>query len=444
MSKNNRSSYSYFKYTASTFSIYAAGILFRLFTSIIINRLLGPENKGVLVLALLIPNLMINFMELGIGSATIYYISHYKQKIKEFLSNNLTLTIIISFLSIFISLATVVLLKPYLFEEVPFFYLYLAILITPTSLVFKYISNVFAGLQKIWISNILNFLNYFFLFILATALLFYKSTVVSALSAYIISAALVFLVASLTFKRQVGKYEIILKKDYSKKSFIYGIKIFSSNVLSYLNYRFDMFLLAIFLNPLAVGLYTAAVAIAEKLWLISYAASYVLFPTLTNEPDEQRKKRITPIVSRNVLLMTLVSSSVVFVLAKKIIIILFSKSFADSSTALQFLLPGILALSISRILSNDISARGRPIYNTYASVITVILNVIGNIVLIPLYGITGAAAASTLSYTAQTIFKIIIYLNLSDNRLIDIIIPRASDIDFYKSFFSLIFKKIRP
>jgi len=76
-------------------------------------------------------------------------------------------------------------------------------------------------------------------------------------------------------------------------------------------------------------------------------------------------------------------------------------------------LPGIVLGALSRILSNDIAGRGRPEINMYIALITVAVNIIANIVLIPRMGINGAALATTLSYSFNTVLKIIAYSMVS-------------------------------
>jgi len=75
----------------------------------------------------------------------------------------------------------------------------------------------------------------------------------------------------------------------------------------------------------------------------------------------------------------------------------------------------MVVFNLSRVLANDIAARGRPELNIWTAIITFIVNIVGNVLLIPEYGIKGAAIATTLSYIATTIACIIFYAKLSLN-----------------------------
>ena len=65
--------------------------------------------------------------------------------------------------------------------------------------------------------------------------------------------------------------------NYAKDSLIFGLKGHISNVLSFINYRIDIFIIAYFLDDIAVGIYSVAVLISERIWLVSQSVSSVLF-----------------------------------------------------------------------------------------------------------------------------------------------------------------------
>ena len=70
-----------------------------------------------------------------------------------------------------------------------------------------------------------------------------------------------------------------------------------------------------------------------------------------------------------------------------------------------WLLPGIIAAAGGRIYSNCIAAAGKPEWNMYLSLLVVSLNIIFNIVLIPEYGLFGAAWATSAVYCFSALIK---------------------------------------
>jgi Na+-driven multidrug efflux pump len=59
-----------------------------------------------------------------------------------------------------------------------------------------------------------------------------------------------------------------------------------------------------------------------------------------------------------------------------------------------------------------------------------VVNIVANLVLIPRFGIVGAAAASLVSYTLSSILFTVVAARLAHQRLIDFWVPRRSDVRF--------------
>lgn len=152
--------------------------------------------------------------------------------------------------------------------------------------------------------------------------------------------------------------------------------VYLGNVIGFLHYRIDVFLVNIFLNSLAVGFYSIAVAVAEKIWLVSQSAGVVLFPRVSSEIDEKRLNEFAPLVCRNVLLITLAGAIALFFLGRLLIVLFYSEKFSASVLPFQILLIGAVTMSGWRVLGNDLYGRGKPESNIYVSLTSVVLNVI--------------------------------------------------------------------
>lgn len=114
-------------------------------------------------------------------------------------------------------------------------------------------------------------------------------------------------------------------KTYLKRAATYGMQAHLANILGFLNYRLDMFLVNSSLGPAAVGLYSVGVELVEKLWMVSHVASVVLFPRVSAEAEEQRQKEFTALVARTVPWTTTVGAVVLAFLSRWIILLLFLK-----------------------------------------------------------------------------------------------------------------------
>ena len=179
-----------------------------------------------------------------------------------------------------------------------------------------------------------------------------------------------------------------------------------------------------------VGYYSVAVALAEALWLFSGAVGVVIIARTPGLSAEEANKS-TPVICRNTLFLTLAAGVTLFFLGKYIISLFFGAAFLLAVLPLWILLPGVAALSICKVLSNEIIGRGKPMINTVAAGVSLAVNIPLNLLLIPEMGISGAALASTISYTAATIIVLIAFLRISNNSLFDTIVIKPKDLRIY-------------
>ena len=107
----------------------------------------------------------------------------------------------------------------------------------------------------------------------------------------------------------------------------------------------------------------------------------------------------------------------------------------------RILLLGAIAIAGWKILESDIKGRGKPIINTYIIGFSVALNITLNLFLIPKFGITGAAWATSTSCMVNLLIAFIVYIRISGNNIKDMIFLKKSDLRFYQNFLSTLVSK---
>lgn len=423
------------KNTTLTLLTRILNLIIGLATSVIIARLLGPEGKGIYSMAILLPTLITTFTNVGIAPATVYYTSQEKYSRREIFGNNVILSLAIGIASITIGLIVVFFFQDIAFSGVARFYLLLALALIPVNLFVSYLRYIFLGMQRIPEFNLISILQMVSMLVLvAVALWGFNAGIAGIILARVAAFLLIGILLFFWGRKVTGGISCRPNFAYLRDVSIYGLKAHMSNILAFLNYRLNMVLVNGFLDPLAVGFYSIAVTIAEQLWLISQAASTVLFPRVASEKNEQLRKEFTPIVSRNVLLITALGAVAVLLLSHWIVVLLYSADYLPAVRPLQILLPGIVALSASRVLANDIAGRGRPILNSYLSAITVAVNIGLNILWIPRFGINGSAWATTAAYSIQLFGRLFVYSKLSGNPAVRVLFVQPSDWKLYQRF----------
>lgn len=226
--------------------------------------------------------------------------------------------------------------------------------------------------------------------------------------------------------------------DALRDQVVYGVQGQAANMATLFNYRLDQFLVAAFVTRAAVGHYTVAVGLAESVWWISSAVALVLLPRLTAMEDEDAQT-VTPIVSRNTLLISILASVAVVAVSPLAIQLLFGDAFyPEAFLPLVLLMPGIVAASATRVLGSYLFSRGKIIYNTYATFIALGVTVALDLALIPILEVEGAAIASSIAYICALIATTYWYCQVSGQSAGEALIWRPSDRDYYVSLIARI------
>ena len=208
----------------------------------------------------------------------------------------------------------------------------------------------------------------------------------------------------------------------------YSFPAYLANLLQFLNYRLDLFLVASLIGVRAVGLYALAVSLAQLIWLVSNSAAVVLLPRVASEVDTpaDNARRVAQ-VARLVLLISLVAGLGVAVLAPVLLPLVYGLPFRESVEPLIYLLPGVIAFSVVNVLASYIAGVGRPQINLIVSGAGLAITLILDLTLIPAIGIRGAALASTMSYLLSTLLTVAIFARMTGLRPIEVLVPTAAD-----------------
>jgi len=410
-----------------TFLVQLAVFLIGLGNNVIISRLLGPETLGIFAIIIVIVEIVFRIVNPGLDTSAIYFISSKRFEFKEYISTYLINSIVIIVLGIFIIFILNQVGSVTLFSEVIIFnfisdFFTVIIFYFAAFLIYEFGVKIPLGLEKYNEYNKIQLLKPIVLFILLiiSALMFTLQ-----LDSVIVLVGISFLIPALMYWRLALPIKLVWHKEPAEKSFRFGIKIMLSNLLQYLNYRTDILLIGFFLSGTEVGWYYVSVLIAERLLFLTQATSTILFPSASSS-EAQREK--TPILSRLNFSVVFAGSLVIGASAYWLVPLLFSAEYGNSVLPLVVILPGIISLSVSKILSADFISRGLPQYSFYVSLLNFCLNITFNLILIPKLGITGAAISSSLSYSAALILQAYYYKKITSVSLIDMLLIKRNDI----------------
>jgi O-antigen/teichoic acid export membrane protein len=169
-------------------------------------------------------------------------------------------------------------------------------------------------------------------------------------------------------------------------------------------HRTDILLVNAFRGVTDSGIYRAALLPAEVVWFVPFVIQLSL---LQNASDHWSRGDVDSINADTAtsfkyafLALTLFGVGL-FGLAEEFAVVYFGPAYADAARPLRLLLVGAFLFGVSRAFTPTLKATG---YNVPVEVVTVvglIVNLGLNLLLIPRFGITGAAVGTAVSYGAM-------------------------------------------
>lgn len=381
---------------------------------VIVARFFGPMGQGVYSLLKNFVSICILFLDMGISVSIIYFAG---KKIYP-PSTLVWISTIAAFINglIGIILANVLYLSfPSILKGINLQVFEWSISALPFFLLVSFLSVLFLGLQKIMIYNKLTIISNIIPMLSIAILCYLFQDVKIVFVAILFSSICVTIISFLYFINA----DLIAKPTFNWKILrdliVWGSRIQLGNILQYLNYRFDIFIINYFLNPMNVGLYFVAVAIAESILMTTKSMAIIILSDTVNLENKKSSTALTAKTSRIGFSLNIIISIAMAILSPWIIPFVFGEAFYNSVVPFILLLPGVIALSITNILASFITGIGFPQYNVNASGISCIFTILLNLLFIPLLGINGAAIATSVSYIASALLTIYYFKKISSD-----------------------------
>jgi O-antigen/teichoic acid export membrane protein len=229
-------------------------------------------------------------------------------------------------------------------------------------------------------------------------------------------------------------------KNDRKLFFSYSFIVFITNVIQFLAYRVDYWLLDYFRDSESLGLYALAMRICQLFWVIPILFAGIIFPRVADTEikfstgDFLKLLRIT----HTGLLVIMIAAAFT---AGWFIPFFFGRDFSHSLRVFLYLLPGFYLFSINILLAAYFAGKSKLKINLTASSICFILVFALDLWLIPEYGIEGAAIASCIAYAAASVYSIVRFSRMEKKSFFSLFIIQKGDWHEIKSFFNIIVRQ---
>ena len=405
-------------------------VVFGLATGIITARLLGPHDRGVFTVLLLLPQTLVNFAKMGVAQANVYYIRRRGASVATVASNSLVLSVAVGLLLFAVCyVGRDWFIAPFTKGAAPTLVV-LTLSAIPFFLIESYFLSILQAMERFRAYNTQAILKAVFGFLgIAIALLALKGGIAAAL----VSQVIVIAGANLWLLRQVGQVAPFGPRwdgGVGRGTLEFGAKSYLQTVAAHLHYRIDIYLIAYFLNPAEVAFYSIAVNITNPILHIPDAIGTVIYPKLAGSSDADAHAR-TAVTCRHTLFATVVAAVFYAIVGSKALMIFYGERYAPAIRPMLLMLPGIIMISLYQILTRNFTSRNRQQVNIVAAAMALAVNTTLNLILIPRLGIAGAAISTAISYSLAALTLLFVFVRESGGSLRGTILIRAADLASY-------------
>ena len=234
------------------------------------------------------------------------------------------------------------------------------------------------------------------------------------------------LVLGVWWLRRQHRLRLSWDRQGQRELLSYSAKSHPDLLFQQLILRSDYLFIGAMLGSTALGHYAMASAAAELLLIVPEAVTTPLMKRLLQQDAGMDK--ITPLALRLTATVMLGACLGMALIGDWLIITLFGAAYHPAYPALLALLPGLLGLCYASILRLDLLGKNRPGTVSLMMGVGAGLNLLLNIFLIPVWGIVGAALASSIAYLAVTVAMLVLYCRLSGVPLSQTLIILPSDV----------------
>ena len=200
----------------------------------------------------------------------------------------------------------------------------------------------------------------------------------------------------------------------------FGLMTQLSSITHLLNKRLGFYFIRNISGFGAVGVYHSGTQVTEGLRIIGQSIALVQMSAISNSNDKQYAKTLTLQLLKLSVLLTFFGVLMIAFIPSSFFSRFFGKEFGDIKTVFIYLSPGVIALSANAIFSHFFSGTGIPKYNFYASIVGLLVIIPAVILLVPAFGIEGAAGATSLAYLAAVAYQWIVFQNRTQTKFRDL------------------------
>jgi O-antigen/teichoic acid export membrane protein len=412
---------------SATMVVQVATYLLIFAVSILVARGLGPVGRGQYYLPVTVAAAAVVLVHLGLEAASTFVVAERRFTLAQVAAISTFLAPISGLVGAAGLTVLYVLTKDSLLKGVSWEAFIVAPALLPIQVHMLWAMNIFALGGQVVRAQTAQFAGALMqVVLLAPVVLAGRLTLLYALGTYAVFIALPWLLL-VVWSRSFAPLRPAFDRDIVRELVGFGIKLQLGLVFFFLLFRADTLLINLMLGPREVGIYSLTVVLAEAVMLLTMPLVLATLPLQAAMSNENAGSFSFKVVRFNAAFAFLLSALLAATMWVGIPL-LYGGDFAAAYGALVALLPGVVALSVARPLSNWLVRQNRPWVISGLGAAAFTVNIALNVLLLPAIGIVGASLASSIAYVGLTVALVAWGLRCAGLSAREALMPTADDI----------------
>jgi O-antigen/teichoic acid export membrane protein len=408
--RNIKANQGVMKYLTNTSWLFGEKILrmtLGLFVGIWVARYLGPEQFGLFSYVQSIIAIFAVITTLGLDAIVVKVLVSKKQQENAILGTAFTLKLL-GAITLLCILSIIMFIYPEDYQTTLLF------LIIASGTIFQSFNVIDFYFQSKVLSKYVVYVNTFSLLvssILKVVLILNNATLVSF--AYVVLFDSVVLGCGFIYFYRLKAHSIFfwrIDKFIAKSLLKDSWPLILSGLFVSMYMKIDQVMIKNMMTSADLGQYAAAVRLSEVWYFIPIVISSSLFPAILNArkvSKEQYYSRIQKLYDLMAWMAIIIAIPMTF-LSDWLVVILYGNEFSQAGSVLMIHIWSAVFVFLGVASSKWFLAEGLQIFSLYRTLIGVFTNITLNLILIPIYGISGAAVATLISQLlASYLFNVI-------------------------------------
>jgi O-antigen/teichoic acid export membrane protein len=397
-------------------------------------HLLQPAGRGDLAAAILWPTTLSYLALFGLQDATLFHAASGRQTARQIFGAGLLLGSFVTIVAMILGYFVVI---PLAYEDYSPQVRSLAVLLLlliPCTIIGTIYQEMLRGYMRLAIWNAMRVaLGVGYLVLILIVYAFGTADVTGFGIAYLLAQSLP-LLGGLAVGLRAGWGSWGASVPILKQFAAYGLRIHTSNVVAMLNTKIDQMLIATTLDPASLGLYVVATTMSQISFTVVNSVTMVAYPRACGASPAERPAVIGLYFRLSVIIM-LSSTAVLWLIAPVALRLLFGASFMTATPVMRLLLWGAVPFALKDFFVLSFKAYDRALSISKAEVVTLVLNAALLAVLVPKFGLMGAATAFVISRWVSFIYLGLLVRNQLGMALAPLFVPTRADLALAQDVF---------